>query len=489
MTNLRTPILVGVAQINQRIKDVTNAKEPVDLMIESVRLAAEDTEQSDVLKHVGSIRVSKGVWPYLDPGKFISEQLNLADVESGITVFGGNGVQTALNLSCLDIQEGLFDVVALTGAECGYTQANARRQGKQPQWRSIPGTPSWSIPYGIGARNELENARGVGSAAQVYAIFENALRFKNNESLAEHRARVSDLWSRFNNVAQSNPHAWIQDDVTAEEISTTHEGNRPIAFPYPKLMNANNNVDQGAALLLTSTEFATKLGIPKSKWVYPWAGTDAHDTRIVSHRADLTRAPGLRQAALRVMELADVTVSDIDHVDLYSCFPSAVQVAANEIGIDQNKNLTVTGGLTFGGGPLNNYVMHAIARMAEVLREKPNEIGLVTANGGYLTKHAHGIYSATPPSSPFQHEDVQSQVDTSGDRETDAEPKDAVVVEGYTVMYNREGAARGIAACLTRDGKRTWATTEDRELMHEMSSKEFCGQEVRLQTNGSIVAN
>ena len=34
-----------------------------------------------------------------------------------------------------------------------------------------------------------------------------------------------------------------------------------------------------------------------------------------------------------MLELAGVGVDDIDHVDVYSCFPSAVQVAAAELGL------------------------------------------------------------------------------------------------------------------------------------------------------------
>lgn len=483
---LRTPVLVGVAQVNQRTKDLAQAKEPCELMCDAVQQALEDTSKPKIVNGIGAIRVSRGVWPYENPAKFIAERFGLTNVETGLTVFGGNGVQTTVNLSCLDIQQGKFDAVAIVGAECGYTQANARRAGKQVEWRSIPGKPNWSIPSGIGVRHELETSRGIGGAVQIYAVFETALRHERGESVASHRRRVSDLWSRFNDVALKNPNAWIQDDLDSETISTVNSGNRAIAYPYPKLMNANNNVDQGAALILCSTEYAQRLGIPQSNWVYPWAGTDAHDTQVVSKRAKLTRAPGLRQAARRVLELAQVDLGDIQHVDLYSCFPSAVQVAALEIGLDETRPLTVTGGLTFGGGPLNNYVMHSIARMVEVLRQEPAHIGLVTANGGYLTKHAHGIYSTEPPQTPFQHEDVQDQVDTTGDRDVELSPQGAVTVEGYTVTYNREAPMRGMAACLCVDGRRTWGVTQDSDLLEEMISREFCGEQLHVKEDGTI---
>lgn len=486
MSDSTTPVIVGIAQVAQRTKDLHVAKEPVDLMLDALRDAATDTGNPSILNRVQSIRVSQGQWQYENPAKYLAGELNVNGVETGKTVFGGNGVQTTINLSCLDIQNGKFDVIAMTGGECGYSQANARRSGQTIAWRELPGTPDWTIKYGIGVRDPLETARGIGGASQMYAVIENAIRHERDETMQDHKVRVSKLWSRFNDVAQGNPNAWIERDVSAEEIRTEGASNRPIAFPYPKLMNANNNVDQGAALLLCSVEVAKQMGISESKWVYPWTGTDGHDTQTVSYRAKFTRAPGLRKVAESALELAELSVDDIAHFDLYSCFPSAVQVAAREIGLDLEQPLTVTGGLTFGGGPLNNYVMHAIARMVELLREDPDKIGMVTGNGGILTKHAHGIYSSTPPSKPFIHRDVQKCVDTSEDRVIDPNPNASAQVEGYTVIYDREAPVRGVAACLTEDGKRTWGYTTDDDLMHEMQVHEFCGRDVRLDDDGAM---
>lgn len=486
MTDSNVPVLVGIAQVAQKTKDLAVAKEPLDLMLDALRNAISDTGNPTIRGQIGAIRVSQGQWQYQDPARYLAEKLELNGIETGKTVFGGNGVQTTINLSALDIQAGRFDAIAIAGAECGYSQAQARKTQTQLEWRDTPGTPAWTIKSGIGGRDPVETARGIGGASQMYAVIENALRFERGETLREHLAGISNLWSRFNDVAQSNPNAWIQAAVSAETIRTSSPSNRPIAFPYPKLMNANNNVDQGAALLMCSVGLAKRLNIPRDKWIFPWAGTDAHDTSAVSHRASLTHAPGLQTAASRLLELTNLSLDDIDHFDLYSCFPSAVQVAAKEIGLNLERPLTVTGGLTFGGGPLNNYVMHAIARSVELLREQPTAMGMVTANGGYLTKHAHGIYSNTEPPKPFVHEDVQPLVDTSNDRETDENPQEAVTIEGYTVMHGRDSAVRGIAAGLTREGKRTWGVTTDPELLEFMQTHEFCGEQVKIAEDGTM---
>lgn len=46
----------------------------------------------------------------------------------------------------------------------------------------------------------------------------------------------------------------------------------------PLLMNAFNNVNLAGAVILTSTDYATELGIPKSQWVYPLGGAGTKDS-------------------------------------------------------------------------------------------------------------------------------------------------------------------------------------------------------------------
>ncbi|KAE9708622.1 hypothetical protein, partial [Escherichia coli] len=139
----------------------------------------------------------------------------------------------------------------------------------------------------------------------------------------EHRRRIGELWAGFSAVAQGNPHAWNRNAVTAQEISEPSTGNRMISWPYTKLMNSNNMVDQGAVLILTSVDKAKQLGIPRDGWVFPYAGTDAHDTYLIAERAAFDRSPAIRIAGSRALELAGKGVDDMDFVDLYSCFPSA----------------------------------------------------------------------------------------------------------------------------------------------------------------------
>jgi acetyl-CoA C-acetyltransferase len=476
----QTPILVGVAQLEQRIDDPLAAREPIALMIDAVRRAADDAGAPALLTQASSVRVIRGIWPYQNPARAVAEAIGNPRAEAGLSQYGGNFVQTVVNQSALDIQNGVHDIVIITGAECGNTQAKARRAGVNLEWQTLPGAPDRMFGEEKNMRHDAEKQLRIGQPIQLYPMFENALRHHRGESIDAHLARISELWAGFSRVAAGNPHAWIREPKTAEEIRTISSANRPVSFPYPKLMNSNNNVDQGAALILCSVEKARALGIAESQWIYPWAGTDAHDHFFVSNRDNLYSSPAIRIAGRRVLELAGLTPADLDLVDVYSCFPVAVQVAAAEIGLDTSKPLTITGGLTFAGGPLNNYVMHSIARGVELLREQRHARCLITANGGYLTKHAFGVYAATPPEVPFRHEDVQAEVDATPSREVAMDYSGAATVEAYTVMYGAEGPSIAHLACRLPDGRRAWANCDDPDTLVAMTREEFCGRSVRI---------
>lgn len=513
----RTPVLVGVAQLLQREDDPRVAKPPLQLMIEAVRQAMEDAEAPGLIDKVSSIRVIQGIWGYRNPAVSIAEELGATSVETGLSVMGGNHVQLVLNQSALDIQAGLRDVVILCGAECGRTLGRAQKAGLELDWlegRGEESTASGSresgpdIEYGDArwTRHEAEMALGIERPVQYYSMFEVALRHHNGESVPGHLDRISKLWARFSEVARDNPSAWIRRPYTAQEIRTLSPKNRPITFPYPLLMNANMRVDMGAALVLCSVGQARALGIPESKMVFPLSGSDASDHYFVSERDNLHSSPAIRIAGARALELAEVEVDELDWIDLYSCFPSAVQVAANELGISQERALTVTGGLTFGGGPLNNYVMHSIARTVELLRANPGGRALVSANGGMLTKHSFGVYGSERPRRGFRHQNVQSEVDRTLKRRIAVDYRGPAEIEAYAVgfgsarassqptsyraIYGQAGPAGdqptiGYLACRLPDGSRAWATNEDPETLAALCAEELCGRALSIDSAGN----
>jgi acetyl-CoA C-acetyltransferase len=461
----RTPVLIGWGQVNHRdeIDPEMRSVEPVDLMAAAARQAAD----SQVLEAVDSIRVVNVLSAhYRDPGLLLGRRIGAAAFTTLYSPVGGNVPQSLVNQACLDIQRGRAGIVLLAGAETWRTRRGLKAKGSKLGWTvqddSVPmaEVSGDDVPMAGDAEIRIKLDR----PAYVYPLFEQAIRIANGESIEDHLRRIGELWGRFNAVAVDNPHAWIRKPVTAEEIAQPGPQNRMISWPYTKLMNSNNMVDQGAALVLTSVEQAIRLQIPSENWVYPHAGTDAHDTPAIAERDELHRSTAIRIAGARVLELAGLGIDDVDYVDLYSCFPSAVQVAAAELGLgldDPGRPLTVTGGLTFAGGPWSNYVMHSIATATELLVANPGRRALITANGGYLTKHSFGVYSTDPPAQ-FRWEDVQSTVDREPTRDGLVEWEGTGTVEAWTTPFDRDGQPeKAFLAVRTPDGSRTLAVISD----------------------------
>ncbi len=485
----RTPVLVGYGQVNQR-ENAGDPQEPVALMAAAARVAADPR----VLAAVDAIRVVNLLsWRYRDPGLLLGRLIGADNPATRYTGIGGNVPQTLVNQACLDIRHGRTEVVLLAGAETWRTRQRLKANGIRPDWTKQD--DSVAVPPGaedsIEMSSPAQDRIGLALPSHVYPLFEEALRVANAEAPDDHRRRIGELWAQFNEVAQHNPDAWSNRAYTAEEIATPGPDNRMISWPYTKLLNSNNMVDQGAAVVLTSAEKATYLQIPSERWVFPWAGTDAHDTYSVAERLDYHSSPAIRIAAARALELAGLGLDDIDWVDIYSCFPSAVQIAAAEIGLstsDPARPLTVTGGLTFAGGPWNNYVMHSIATMAGRLAAAPGTRGLITANGGNLTKHSFGVYSAEPPPGQFRWENVQETVDREPTRRAIADFEGTGTLETWTAPFGRDGKPdKAFLAVRTPDDSRALAVIADRDGAAALVRSEAgdpAGAKVRVTADG-----
>jgi acetyl-CoA C-acetyltransferase len=479
----RAPVIIGTGQTLQRASTLADARSPIELMAESVRAAAADAKLAEV-PAIDSIRLVQFFsWRYNDPGPFLAEALGQTPRELAYTTGGGNTPQSLVNLTSLEIQAGKLDLAVLAGGETWRTRARARKEHHDFGWPKAPeGTkPQRTIGAELTMTHPLEAERGITTPVQLYPMFETALRAAAAESVEEHQVKISELWSRFSVVAAGNAYAWSQRALSPEEVRTPGPANRMIGFPYPKYMNSNNDVDMTAAVIICSVERARALGVPEDRWVFPHAGTDSHEHYFVSDRITFTDTPAIRIGGQRVLELAGVGIDDIEVVDLYSCFPSAVQLGAQSLGLSIDRQLTRTGGLSFAGGPWNNYVMHAIATVVADLRERPGALGLVWANGGFVTKHAFGVYSTTPPAAGFRHADPQAEIDALPKRAVDGDATGDATVEAYTVMHTREGEPEtALAACLLPSGARTWATSNDGGVAAAMCEGEWVGRGVHV---------
>ncbi len=475
----RTPVLVGIGTINQRESDPAVADEALALMIRAAKAAAEDSGSVEILSSIKRISVPKGVWGYTDPARLVAEAIGA----KATTVLAEIGIlqQSLFADACREIQAGRIDTALVVGAEAKYRQLQAQIQGVEAGETEQSDAPDILLEPEQEIWSEVESAAGLGMPVGFYAIMESALRYALGESVEAHRDRVAKLYEAFSEVAKSNPHAWNREGMKAEAIRDASPKNRMLAFPYTKYHNTQWNVDQAGALLFCSVEKAQALGIPAEKWVFPLASTESNYMVNTSQRSDLAGSAGAKLAGSKALELAGLSVDDLDLLEMYSCFPSAVQIYAREMGIDLGRQLTVTGGMTFGGGPLNNYVLQSTCRMAELLREQPGSKGLVTSVSGMLTKQGFGVWSTTPNPQGFGFADVTTQA------KAEAPPVELVAAEsgegevvGCTVLYHGDNPLRGVAVVTLDSGQRTVAYNDDAAVMEAMMSREYCGSRVSI---------
>ncbi len=487
----RTPVLIGAGQFVHRATGIDDALDASALMCEAIRSAAADAGLTAV-PNPDSVRVVGLLsWKYGDPAWVVADQLGLSPRETAATTMGGNSPQTLVNGTAMEIQRGELDLAILCGGEAWRTRMRARKAGIELQW---PTAPAEQMPRLLGEDLEMnhpaERERHIVMPVQVYPMFETAVRAAAGRTVDEQQVLSSELYARFSEVAAANPYAWLREAKTADEIRTPTASNRMIGFPYTKYMNSNNDVDMGAALIMCSVEKAQALGVPRDRWVFPHSGADCHEHNYISNRWSFAETPAVELGGRRALQLAGLGIDDIEVIDLYSCFPSAVQLGAQSLGIDLARQVTRTGGLAFAGGPWNNYVMHAIATVMADLRDRPGAKGLVWANGGYATKHSFGVYATTPPVS-FQHAYPQDEIDAMPRREL-AEPAEAAgdaTIEAYTVMFSRESEPEtAFAACLLPDGRRAWGSSTDSALTAAMCDGEWVGRAATLTPDGTLTA-
>ena len=500
MDESRTPILVGCGQVTQREPDPLAAMSPMDLTAAAVKKAAEDSGAGQAL--LGALDTivllrafSDTSWRFVCPfGKYVNPPKSLANRLGAdrakrlvYTHPGGNMPQWSINLMFEMITRGELEAAVVCGGEALSTQKAAQRAGVELDWSEDPGGSFEE--WGVETRgwNDMEDRHRMAGAIFAYPMIENAIRGNRGRTIAEHNMAMGRLFAGFAAVAAGNPLADRRDGYTAEQIGEVSASNPYIGFPYTKLMNSNAFIDQSAAVILTSVAKAKELGIPRDRWVYLHGCADAYDHWYLSDRINFHSSPAMRRVAREAFEMADCTLDDIDALDLYSCFPSAVQIACEEmkIPLDDPRGLTVTGGLPYFGGPGNNYVTHSIAEMMNKVRAKPGSKGFVSGNGNYVTKQSAGIYSTEPADKPFAPKDpkiYQAEIDAAKGPAVTEHADGAATIETYTVMHDRKGPSFGILFGRLEDGSRFIANTpDDKGLLAEMSEKDYLGASGRVR--------
>ena len=481
----RNPVIVGVGQFKQQLEDVSLAEEQYVLMEQALRLAADDAGAPKLLTDIDRLLVIGGMWSYPDPGRLIADAVGSSNARTFLTAMGGNMPQATVSDCCQRIAAGEMEIAAVVGGEAVYSKNKLRKLGEDLSKSGVDLEKAERFGENVSMSSQHERDKGFLMPTQIYPLFESAIRAHRKETHYEHRMRISSLWEGFNRVAVANEHAWVQTSMTAEEIMEPTADNRMVGYPYTKAMNANSFVDFGGAIIICSVAKARSLGIDSDNWVFPHSATDGHATFLFSERDNFHESPAIRITSKRCLELADISIDNIGPMDLYSCFPSVVQITMNELGIDPERAATTTGGLSFFGGPMNSYVIHAIASTIDEIR-KTGEYGFVHANGGYATKHACAVYHNEPPKGQFRRMNVQEEIETSPKREVEENPIGKSVVEAYTVLHGREGPEKALMTTLMEDGKRALASTSDAQTMQSMMSEEYVGKTLEFSASGSF---
>jgi len=460
----RIPVIVGVGQVNDRPDDPLAGRDPVALAAAALREAARDTGVDgglDLLADAQFVGTVKQIsFPDIaDLGPGLAAALG-TDPEFLLQSEGPSGDSPVrlLNDAANRIGAGEISIALVGGGEALRTAA--ARVAATENGRRLD--PVREAPHR--KRTGYAAEHGLVAPVDIYPLYENAMRHSLRQSLAEAQAETAEIWFRFSEVAAQNPAAWVRRAVAPSDIITPSAGNRPIAFPYTKLQVANSSVNQGAGFIVTSVGEARRRGIASAKWIYVGNGAAARESDDIMARDRFDASASMQASLRRALELNGLTTDDLSAVELYSCFPCIVKLARRVIGWPVERPASVFGGLTFGGGPVGNYMSHAVCSIVTLLRQEGG-IGLLFANGGLATSnHSLPLGSSPFPGASFPRSyDVQAEAEALRGTvpKLDQGYLGPATVETWTVTYGRDHAPdSGTVVARTPAGARTLATLD-----------------------------
>jgi acetyl-CoA C-acetyltransferase len=516
------PILIGAAQYTQA-KDAHPALDPLGLMARASLDALADTGNDTVRSVIDTVCVVNSFSrddEYLP--RVLSDALGIRPEDMIYSLIGGNSPQMLVNRFARDISAGRRRAVLITGAEAIYSLYRASRGKAVLKWqdnityrhlqeKNLPSNFDTLLRLGcdhekqileaagdtyLEPNNAVEDAYDLFLPQFMYPFFETSLRYVSGRGIEEHQRYMGQRYEGFSRIAAQNSYAWSRKTHSAEEFTTPAPRNRYVVYPYTIRTMANINVDQSAALIMMSDRDASSLGIDRSQWVYPMGGAELSNIWHVSQRPCLYDSPAITHAARLALKQSGLTLSDIGVFDLYSCFPSAVEISRTAMGISEGdqRDLTLTGGLASFGGPGNNYTMHAIASAVDRIRRDRRLKVMVTANGWYNSKHAIGVYGAEPPDRPWEERD-DTDVQKAIDAETLPEPVERaeglLTVEAYMIRYDQGGKPeRATVIGRLGDGQRVLAdVSANMGELRTLERMELVGQTGEVRYDSTLGRN
>lgn len=481
-----TPIIVGAGQCVEREAGKTS---PMGIAARAAQAAIDASGGSSVAEAIDTIAVTKifsdsaALWATdlgrsNNPPQSIAKAIGANPDNRIYSVTGGNVPQSFVIEFFADLVEGRRSMVLVAGSEAIRNQRNAKRNDLTLDWEEEFDEPLEDRGFGDFVANDQERHNGMVMPLFYYAIIEEARRQRLGLSLEDYLSQLGALQQSFSAVAAQNPYSQFPGSMTADQILDAE----PLTHLYTKRMIAQDSVNQGAALLLTTVGKARELGIPKSNWVYMHGAAQGMEVDL-SLRPDPSTSRMAEQVADKAIAMSGKNIDDISLIDIYSCFPCAVTAITDHLNLpaDGSKALTLTGGLPYFGGPGNNYSMHGIAEMWSQIRSNPQQYAFIHANGGVLSKHASGVFSCQPSAIDWSEADTKISQDVLERKEQIAKPEGGTVIS-YTVNYLKGTPAQGIVLCETDDGKRFVSSTAatDQETVQQMLTSEPAGRRVTV---------
>jgi acetyl-CoA C-acetyltransferase len=501
MKSENIPVIISAGQITWKSDEIKSAQ---DLLEEAANLAIKGANSkskvSKIQQFIDRVVVVNILGKKVEaPAATLARKLGIENVECCYTTVGGNTPQYLVNNYSKEIVEGKLSAVLITGAEAFASAKNYKKLKSQDKPHKVLDNldkvdegyvDKQDILIGderIGV-SDIEANAGLISPVHVYPLFESALAVKYGRNILEQRKYVSDLFAPFSKVASENKYSWFEKEYSSSELSTINGDNRPIADPYLKLHCAFLGSDQGAAIILTSLAVAKELNIEDSV-VYVHSGANTTDIWNFSARPIFDESEGIELAATAALNAGKLSIDDINYIDLYSCFPSAVQLAINALGLSTKdpRGFTVTGGLPYFGGPGNNYVTHSIAAMTDKILNNGG-YGLISGLGWYVTKHSYGIYSDKPPKDGFVLGDTSTEQLKIDSKElkvipaTEVTPQTGVIVAA-SPAYGPDSSVYTVPAIIDlEDGTRTVLTCGESDI-NAYKEVELVGKKVALRSD------
>ena len=476
------PVVIGIASIQQKGK-FDELDEALIMMDKAVKGAVRDTGNKSIKDYVDEIRVPKGFWKYRDPGKWIAKNNNFQKIPTTYVTKIGVLQQNLINEACLKIQNGEIRASLVLGGEARYKMLRSKIEDIPFYEKELTANPDYYVKaqedlYG---KDELEQLGAM--AVGYYAVIETAIRKSKNEDLESHREAIGEMYQNFSQIAAKNPNAWIDKPFTKEEIITESSKNRMMAYPYNKLHCTSWNVNQSSALIICSEELADKLGIVDTKRVYPITSTENNHMLAIQQRPKLYKSMGMQYAAQKILEEIKRLKIDIDAYDLYSCFPAAVRMFLDALGISKNKIISLSGSMAFAGGPLNSYVLHSSVEMIRKIRNGNFNNGLVTGVSGMMTKQSFCVWGKKFEDKFLFHDLTnKAKLEEKPLKILDEHQGEGEII-GYTFFHDENKKIKAVLYLEDKNNRRKVVSTINKEFISLLKFKECVGKRVLFKKN------